>query len=137
MAQGSEEPPFLTVGTEVSAKYRGAFCEASIKTIKKLVKCKIQYKNNTTGTVNDDGVKGALKVGSVVEVKNSDGQLVDGVITKLTDASVYTVVFDDGDERTLRRTSLCLKGERHFNESETLDHLPLTDPENFGTPVVQ
>lgn len=28
------------------------------------------------------------------------------------------VVFDDGDERTLRRTSLCLKGERHFNESE-------------------
>ena len=82
-------------------------------------------------------------------------------------------VFDDGDERTLRRTSLCLKGERHFNESEvgvckeilfscwfawrwmngqlitkswqgflllflqTLDHLPLTDPENFGTPVVQ
>ena len=27
-------------------------------------------------------------------------------------------VFDDGDERTLRRTSLCLKGERHFNESE-------------------
>lgn len=78
---------------------------------------------------------------------------------------ISCVVFDDGDERTLRRTSLCLKGERHFNESEvgdhdicnfilelycmvykelsnvsllqTLDHLPLTDPENFGTPVVQ
>lgn len=28
------------------------------------------------------------------------------------------LVFDDGDERTLRRTSLCLKGERHFAESE-------------------
>lgn len=28
------------------------------------------------------------------------------------------VVFDDGDEKTLRRTSLCLKGERHFAESE-------------------
>ena len=27
-------------------------------------------------------------------------------------------VFDDGDERTLRRSSLCLKGERHFAESE-------------------
>ncbi len=27
-------------------------------------------------------------------------------------------VFDDGDEKTLRRTSLCLKGERHFAESE-------------------
>ena len=27
-------------------------------------------------------------------------------------------MFDDGDERTLKRTSLCLKGEKHFNESE-------------------
>ncbi|KAL8168741.1 UNVERIFIED_CONTAM: hypothetical protein K2H54_015327 [Gekko kuhli] len=44
--------------------------------------------------------------------------------------------FDDGDERTLRRTSLCLKGERHFAESETLDQLPLTNPEHFGTPVI-
>eukprot|EP00057_Strongylocentrotus_purpuratus_P014505 XP_011668979.1 PREDICTED: AT-rich interactive domain-containing protein 4A-like [Strongylocentrotus purpuratus] len=46
-------------------------------------------------------------------------------------------VFDDGDEKTLRRTLLCLQGERHFHESETLDHLPLTDPENFGTPVMK
>lgn len=70
-------------------------------------------------------------------------------------------VFDDGDEKTLRRTSLCLKGERHFAESEvsplrvslrrhhrldgvdrlcnrsqTLDQLPLTNPEHFGTPVI-
>lgn len=46
------------------------------------------------------------------------------------------VVFDDGDERTLKRSSLCLKGARHFDKSETLDNLPLTDPENFGTPVL-
>nr|XP_013800910.1 PREDICTED: AT-rich interactive domain-containing protein 4B isoform X3 [Apteryx mantelli mantelli] len=45
-------------------------------------------------------------------------------------------VFDDGDEKTLRRSSLCLKGERHFAESETLDQLPLTNPEHFGTPVI-
>lgn len=138
MAQSSEEPPFLTVGTDVSAKYRGAFCEANVKVVKKLVKCKITFaKTNTSFTINDDCVKGPLKVGAVVEAKNPDGQYMEGMITKLTDASIYTVVFDDGDERTLRRTSLCLKGERHFNESETLDHLPLTDPENFGTPVVQ
>ena len=31
---------------------------------------------------------------------------------------LFHVVFDDGDERTLKRTSLCLKGEKHFNESE-------------------
>ena len=45
-------------------------------------------------------------------------------------------VFDDGDERTLKRSSLCLKGGRHFDKSESLDNLPLTDPENFGTPVL-
>ena len=45
-------------------------------------------------------------------------------------------VFDDGDITTLRRSSLCLKSGRHFAESETLDQLPLTHPEHFGTPVV-
>lgn len=68
------------------------------------------------------------------------------------------IVFDDGDERTLKRSSLCLKGGRHYHESEvgllalvlhilhymclsllntqSLDKMPLTDPENFGTPVL-
>lgn len=36
-----DEPAFLSVGTEVSAKYKGAFCEAKIKKITKLVKCKV------------------------------------------------------------------------------------------------
>ena len=44
-------------------------------------------------------------------------------------------MFDDGDERTLKRSSLCLQGARHFHESESLDNQPLTDPENFGAPV--
>uniref|UniRef100_A0A672SE01 ARID domain-containing protein n=1 Tax=Sinocyclocheilus grahami TaxID=75366 RepID=A0A672SE01_SINGR len=76
------------------------------------------------------------QVGSTVEVKSPEGRLSEAIISKLTDASWYTVVFDDGDEKTLRRTSLCLKGERHFAESETLDQLPLTNPEHFGTPVI-
>lgn len=29
------------MGTDVSAKYRGAFCEAKIKTVKRLVKVKV------------------------------------------------------------------------------------------------
>ncbi|EGW06494.1 AT-rich interactive domain-containing protein 4A [Cricetulus griseus] len=111
----ADEPAYLTVGTDVSAKYRGAFCEAKIKTVKRLVK---------------------VKVGAIVETRTSDGSFQEAIISKLTDASWYTVVFDDGDERTLRRTSLCLKGERHFAESETLDQLPLTNPEHFGTPVI-
>lgn len=39
--QVGEEPPYLSAGTEVSAKYRGAFCEATIKIVKKMVKCKV------------------------------------------------------------------------------------------------
>lgn len=49
---------------------------------------------------------------------------------------VSYLVFDDGDITTLRRTALCLKSGRHFAESETLDQLPLTHPEHFGTPVL-
>ncbi|MGH0179902.1 UNVERIFIED_CONTAM: hypothetical protein FKN15_002924 [Acipenser sinensis] len=135
--RAADEPAYLTVGTDVSAKYRGAFCEAKIKTVKRLVKVKVVLKGeNTSQVVQDDQVKGPLRVGATVEVKNPDGLCSEGVISKLTDASWYTVVFDDADERTLRRTSLCLKGERHFAESETLDQLPLTNPEHFGTPVI-
>ncbi|XP_004690786.1 PREDICTED: AT-rich interactive domain-containing protein 4B [Condylura cristata] len=136
-AQALDEPPYLTVGTDVSAKYRGAFCEAKIKTAKRLVKVKVTFRHDSsTVEVQDDHIKGPLKVGAIVEVKNLDGAYQEAVINKLTDASWYTVVFDDGDEKTLRRSSLCLKGERHFAESETLDQLPLTNPEHFGTPVI-
>uniref|UniRef100_A0A3Q3MT50 AT-rich interactive domain 4A n=1 Tax=Labrus bergylta TaxID=56723 RepID=A0A3Q3MT50_9LABR len=121
----------------MNAKYRGAFCEAKIKTVKRMVKVKVTLKGDSTSqVVQDDQVKGPLRVGSTVEVKTNEGLSSEGVIGKLTDASLYTVVFDDGDEKTLRRTSLCLKGERHFAESETLDQLPLTNPEHFGTPVI-
>uniref|UniRef100_A0A8C9XIL6 AT-rich interaction domain 4B n=1 Tax=Sander lucioperca TaxID=283035 RepID=A0A8C9XIL6_SANLU len=118
-------------------KYRGAFCEAKIKTAKRLVKAKVTFKPDlSTAEVHDENIKGPLKVGAVVEVKNPDGVYQEATINKLTDASIYTVVFDDGDEKTLRRSSLCLKGARHFAESETLDRLPLTNPEHFGTPVI-
>lgn len=135
--KAADEPPYLNVGTDVSAKYRGAFCEAKIKTVKRMVKVKVTLKGDSTSqVVQDDQVKGNLRVGSTVEVKTNEGLSSEAVISKLTDASLYTVVFDDGDEKTLRRTSLCLKGERHFAESETLDQLPLTNPEHFGTPVI-
>uniref|UniRef100_A0A8C5SXB3 AT-rich interaction domain 4A n=1 Tax=Laticauda laticaudata TaxID=8630 RepID=A0A8C5SXB3_LATLA len=131
------KPCFHRSAIDYFAKYRGAFCEAKIKTVKRLVKVKVILKqDNSTQLVQDDQVKGPLRAGAVVETKMPDGTFQEAIISKLTDASWYTVVFDDGDERTLRRTSLCLKGERHFAESETLDQLPLTNPEHFGTPVI-
>lgn len=41
LLQAGAEPPYLPVGTDVSAKYRGAFCEAKVKKIVKSVKCKV------------------------------------------------------------------------------------------------
>ncbi|XP_060528057.1 AT-rich interactive domain-containing protein 4B-like isoform X2 [Cylas formicarius] len=88
-------------------------------------------------TINDNDIKGALRVGQVVQAKHPDRkEYVEATVTKIQDCSQYTVVFDDGDITTLRRTALCLKSGRHFNESETLDQLPLTHPEHFGNPVV-
>lgn len=127
------------MGTDVSAKYRGAFCEAKIKKVNRMVKCRVTFKNNLgTHVIPDDHIKGnTLRVGAHVEAKHPDrNQYFEAVIAKLLDYSQYTVVFDDGDETTLRRTSLCLKSGRHFAESETLDQLPLTNPEHFGTPVM-
>lgn len=37
----ASEPASLSRGTEVSAKYKGAFCEATVKEVKKLVKCRV------------------------------------------------------------------------------------------------
>ena len=38
-----DDPPFLSVGTEVSAKYKGAFCEAKVHKVVKHVKIKVGY----------------------------------------------------------------------------------------------
>ncbi|KAL5272779.1 hypothetical protein ACHWQZ_G000823 [Mnemiopsis leidyi] len=127
----------LEVGTEVSAKYRGAFCEATIKHVKKLIKIRIAWNKPLTGsaTVTQENIRGVVKVQSTVEAKR-DNVWCAATVLKITDASTYTVVFDDGDERTLGRNCVCPQGAKHFNEEWTLDHLPLTNPENFGTPVI-
>ncbi|KAK2707232.1 AT-rich interactive domain-containing protein 4B-like isoform X2 [Artemia franciscana] len=133
----NEDPPFLNVGTEVSAKYKGAFCEAKVHKVVKSIKCRVQFKFGLgSAVVSDECIKGSLRTGAQVEAKHPEkNQFLEAVISKIQDCSQYTVVFDDGDITTLRRTALCLKSGRHFAESETLDQLPLTHPEHFGTPV--
>lgn len=39
--QANDDPPYLELGTEVSAKYRGAFCEAKVKILKRCVRVKV------------------------------------------------------------------------------------------------
>ncbi len=87
----------MPYGTEVSAKYRGAFCEAKIKKIIKCVKCRVSFivfflngrarenvenilpclrlcssqvtvkDTNQHLNVLDDDIKGVLKVKSVLD----------------------------------------------------------------------
>lgn len=40
-------------------------------------------------------------------------------------------MFNDGDERVLRRTAVCLKGGKHFAAEVNLDSLPLYNPDTF------
>ena len=45
-------------------------------------------------------------------------------INMASTSGIIVTVFDDGDECTLRRSSLCLQGARHFKESQVL-YIPL------------
>ena len=66
---------------------------------------------------------------------NSDNTPQLAVLNKIIDQSSYTVIFNDGDEKTVRRSFIRFKGERHYLNSETLDNAPLNNPEHFLQPI--
>jgi RBB1NT (NUC162) domain/ARID/BRIGHT DNA binding domain len=104
-----------------------------VHTVVKNIKVKIAYKKGGNGSVSDDLILGEIRVGNVVEIKDPDKkENVEATITKIQDCSQYTVVFDDGDIATLRRSALCRQSGKHFNACDTLDQLPLTHPEHRG-----
>jgi len=53
-------------------------------------------------------------------------------IKQIIDNSIYTVVFNDGDEKSLRRSSLCLQGIRlyqtQYGQQKILEEIPTTTP---------
>ncbi len=67
--------------------------------------------------------------------KNSSDNLQLAVLNKIIDQSSYTVIFNDGDEKVVRRSFIRFKGERHYLNSETLDNAPLNNPEHFLQPI--
>lgn len=138
-AMQGEVPASLPIGTHVSAKYKGAFCEAKVRSVVKQVKCRVTFKGGLgSTTLSDEYVQseGPLTVGATVKARHPDKQeYIEATINKIQDQSQYTVVFDDGDITSLRRNALCMKSGKHYNASESLDNLPLTHPEHFSTPV--
>lgn len=152
-------------GTEVSAKFKGAFCEAKITRVDKNVRCKITYKHNgQQATVSDEQIRATsgqmlalneFRTGMTVQVvknnasntssstdeldaaSSSSTSTTLALLNKVIDQSAYTVIFNDGDEKILRRSFIRFKGEKHYLESETLNNAPLNNPEHFLYPIKQ
>ncbi|VDO36129.1 unnamed protein product, partial [Onchocerca flexuosa] len=100
-------------------------------------KIQILLKTPPYGTIFADHteIKGSLEVNQQVEIVQGKATYK-GIIQNIKDNSIYVVVFNDGDERQLRRTQVCIKGAKHFNEDVNLDAMPLYKPESFSSPVV-
>lgn len=100
------------MGTEVSAKYRGAFCEAKVKKIVRSVKCKVSFRilNNEYFDFMDKGewISWEMQGKSKVRTSHSSFQQI---YLKETLSSI--VVTDDTIVKgSLKvRSSIC-----HYNE---------------------
>ncbi|RCN50040.1 hypothetical protein ANCCAN_03870 [Ancylostoma caninum] len=118
----SDDSAFLSPGTEVSAKFKGVFCEAKIKELCKSVALKEAPFGSIV--VEEHLIRGTLEVNQTVDVSHGKQQLK-GVIQHTEDCSTYyrlfitticnVLVFNYGDEKVLRRTQLCLKGTLTLN----------------------
>ena len=72
------DPAFLAIGTQVSAKYKGAYCEAKVKTVDKSIKIRVSLRgaNGTTGPSLNIRDKDIISI-------NGDGNLVTNAVIKL------------------------------------------------------
>uniref|UniRef100_A0A0N4ZH38 ARID domain-containing protein n=1 Tax=Parastrongyloides trichosuri TaxID=131310 RepID=A0A0N4ZH38_PARTI len=128
------EAPFLSEGLEVSAKFKGAFCEATIKKIvKKDVKINVLLKEAPFGSSvidPDTIISGPCEVNQNVIIKLRDKN-IKAVVRQIRDCSRYWVEFDDGDEKELNRNQVKLKGKKHFAGEINMDEMPLNNPDKL------
>ncbi|CEF66961.1 ARID/BRIGHT DNA-binding domain and Chromo domain-like-containing protein [Strongyloides ratti] len=128
------EAPFLSEGLEVSAKFKGAFCEAKIKRIvKKDVKINVLLKEAPFGSSVIEPeciVSGSCEVNQNVIIKLKDRN-IKAAIRQIRDFSRYWVEFDDGDEKELSRNQVKLKGKKHFEGEINMDEMPLNNPDKL------
>ena len=61
------------------------------------------------------------------------GEMLAVTVMQISDGSTYTVVFNDGDVRNIKRSSIHLKSEKHFDQTTSLDNMPLTQPEKISS----
>ncbi|KAI6172764.1 ARID/BRIGHT DNA binding domain protein [Aphelenchoides besseyi] len=127
----SDIPAFLAPGTDVSAKFKGAFCEAKIQGFES-ESLEIRADTKLSSVPIDhiyyrEDVQGKLELGKTVMV-SYENQFYEGIITHIRDLSKYKIIFNDGDEKVLRRNQMVLKGEKHYDTQSNLDNMPLLNP---------
>eukprot|EP01134_Creolimax_fragrantissima_P000119 CFRG0119T1 len=127
----------LEIGTEVSAKFRGAFCEAIVRESTNDIHVHVKFvdKSFASKIVPIQDIRGNVALGGLVQgpTGGQRGQFDDCIITKIFDHSVYQVEFDDGDLKRLKRNNIRHKGRAYFtNGQTTIESLPLMDPEKFA-----
>lgn len=127
----------LEIGTDVSAKYRGAWCEGKVIKRQDIIMCKVAFESGQgTAQCKHSDIKGTLGINeSVMALDSKSGHYLRATIQKLSDGSLYTVRFPDGDERTLKRNAVTLMGPQHYNNGDSLGSFPMTDPDEFGAPI--
>ncbi len=83
----AEAPASLAIGTQVSAKYKGAFCEATVRSVNKQVRIRVTFRNGLgSSVVGDEFVRseGAVQVGAAVKARHPDTlEYVDAVVNKI------------------------------------------------------
>ncbi len=122
------------------------FFLAKVKTVERQVKLKVTlFNTGDTITISEEEIVHPvpLCIGNTVLIHslnshhsrsglaaliNDNHQKQQGTIKQIYDNSVYTVVFNDGDEKSLRRSSLCLHGIRLYQtkigQQKVLEDIP-------------
>lgn len=120
----------IPIGAKVSAKYKGAFCQAKISCVRKEIRYRVTFDGGIGArTISDELIdtteSTGLYKGSRIKALHPDqfaafpkkkppnpNDYLGGVIDQVKDQSTYTVVFDDGDTITMKRNALRFMSEK-------------------------
>jgi len=130
--------------------FNSKYFKAQVKTVERQIKLKVTlFDSGDTIIISEDEIihPVPLRIGNTVLIRllsstNSRSGLAalinssdtydkkKATIKKIYDNSIYTVVFNDGDEKSLRRSSLCLQGIRLYQtqigHEKLLEDIPTT-----------
>jgi hypothetical protein len=138
----------VNIPVEILPSYPNFIFPAQVKTVERQVKLKVTlFDTGDTIIISEEEILHpvSLRIGNTVSLRSSNGhhsrsglaalinsnennEKKQGTIKQIYDNSIYTVVFNDGDEKSLRRSSLCLQGIRLYQtkigQQKILEDIP-------------